>query len=105
MLKSMVSRRDQIETIVSRLSLLRAARGATQRGEILGRCGICGEPIFKRFKHPHSFSVSIDHKVPLARGGTNALSNLQLAHLACNSRKRDSLPGEMPLAQALRRRF
>jgi 5-methylcytosine-specific restriction endonuclease McrA len=101
----MVTRRDQIKANISRQSLLRTAMdGARQSSEILGQCGICGQPIFKRFKHPHSFSASIDHKVPLARGGTNALSNLQLAHLGCNTRKQDSLPGESPLARALRRR-
>lgn len=99
-------RRDQIKANISRESLLRAALDHARRSdETLGCCGICGEPIFKRFKHPHSFSASIDHKVPIARGGTNALSNLQLAHLGCNSRKRDSLPGDSPLRQALRRRI
>lgn len=73
--------------------------------DVLGTCGICGQPIFARFKHPHSFSLSVDHIVPLARGGSDALANKQLAHLGCNSRKRDSLPGESPLAQALRRRI
>lgn len=83
-------------------SLLRAALERAQQAETLGRCGICGEPIYKRFKHPHRLSMSVDHKVPLARGGTDVLSNLQLAHLGCNSRKQDRLPGELPLAQALR---
>jgi 5-methylcytosine-specific restriction endonuclease McrA len=102
----MLSRREQIKANLRRQSRLRAALDQiAQADATLGPCGICGQPIFKRFKHPHSFSASIDHKVPLARGGTNALSNLQLAHLGCNSRKRDSLPGESPLAQALRRRL
>lgn len=99
----MVTRKAQIKANVTRQSRLRAALGqVAQADATLGPCGICGQPIFKRFKHPHSFSASIDHKVPLARGGTNALSNLQLAHLGCNSRKQDRLPGEFSLAQALR---
>jgi 5-methylcytosine-specific restriction endonuclease McrA len=82
--------------------LIRSGRPAPQ---IIGTCGICGEPIFRCFKHPHSFSLSVDHILPLARGGSDALTNKQLAHLGCNSRKRDSLPGELPAARALRRRF
>lgn len=73
--------------------------------DIVGACGICGQSIFASFKHPHPASVSVDHIVPLARGGSDALSNKQLAHLGCNSRKRDSLPGDSPLVQALRRRI
>ena len=30
---------------------------------------------------------SIDHKVPLSRGGTNAYSNLAIAHRSCNCKK------------------
>lgn len=44
----------------------RALRGA--------RCWICGQ----------LGSDSVDHRVPLALGGTNAASNLEPAHLDCN---------------------
>lgn len=45
-----------------------------------GICGICREPVpFERF--------SIDHIVPLSRGGAHSMVNLQLAHLSCNARK------------------
>lgn len=33
-------------------------------------------------------ATSVDHIVPLARGGTNAITNLQPACGACNSSKR-----------------
>lgn len=47
-------------------------------------CGICGMPI--------EFSeCTLDHKIPLSKGGTNKLSNLQLAHLLCNQYKADSI--------------
>lgn len=31
--------------------------------------------------------LTVDHKIPLARGGTNDLENLQLLCWSCNSRK------------------
>lgn len=92
------------ETLLAALESISTERPMPPASDIIGACGICGQPIFARFKHPHSYSVSVDHIRPLARGGSDALSNKQLAHLGCNSRKRDSLPGESPLAQALRRR-
>lgn len=44
-------------------------------------CGICGKPI------AHG-DAEIDHIIPVARGGTHDLSNLQLAHRSCNRSKR-----------------
>ena len=46
-----------------------------------GRCGICGKFV------PYDEAV-IDHIVPLAKGGTNAMENLQCAHSWCNYVKR-----------------
>ena len=49
-----------------------------------GRCGICGEFVpFDEF--------TIDHVIPLSKGGTNALKNLQCACKICNALKQDSL--------------
>jgi 5-methylcytosine-specific restriction endonuclease McrA len=45
-----------------------------------GRCAICGQRLGK--------STHIDHIVPLALGGSNARSNLQLTHPDCNLAKR-----------------
>jgi 5-methylcytosine-specific restriction endonuclease McrA len=46
------------------------------------KCGICSKPIFFK-KH----NVTIDHIVPISKGGGNILSNLQLAHYECNQAK------------------
>ena len=51
-------------------------------------CAICGKPVDKTIKPPHPLSASIDHIIPIAKGGHPAdLSNLQLAHRACNRQK------------------
>jgi DNA-directed RNA polymerase subunit M/transcription elongation factor TFIIS len=64
------------------------------------RCGICGAKIPRSLAHPHPMSVSLDHKVPLSKGGAHTRSNCQAAHLRCNLRKRDAvapLGGQIPL--------
>lgn len=50
-------------------------------------CAYCG----LRFKLRR---LTIDHVVPLSRGGTNALTNLVLACGPCNQSKADKLLGE-----------
>ena len=56
-------------------------------------CGICGKPVDKTLKYPHPLSPTIDHIIPVIRGGhPSDLDNLQLAHFACNRAKSDSLP-------------
>lgn len=52
-------------------------------------CQLCHEPIDRAIAWPHPKSPSIDHIIPLSRGGAHALSNVQSAHLGCNSSKRD----------------
>lgn len=51
-------------------------------------CGICGRPVDKELKYPHPMSASVDHIIPLEKGGhPSDLANLQLAHLYCNRQK------------------
>lgn len=50
-------------------------------------CGICGDEVEPSLKHPDPLSRSLDHIVPLARGGLHSYSNTQLAHLGCNVSK------------------
>lgn len=52
-----------------------------------GRCGICGLDLDPNLRFPDRLSKSIDHIVPLARGGTHTQDNVQWAHLGCNSAK------------------
>jgi predicted nucleic acid-binding Zn ribbon protein len=59
-----------------------------------GRCGICHQPVRAK-KGP--MRPSIDHIVPLSRGGTHELSNVQLAHYRCNLQKWNGGDGEQLL--------
>lgn len=52
-----------------------------------GFCALCDESMDRDLRFPHPESKSIDHIVPVARGGTHEQSNLQWAHLNCNQVK------------------
>lgn len=55
-------------------------------------CGICGRPVDKSLKWPHPLSATVDHIIPIEKGGhPSAIENLQLAHFACNRQKSDKL--------------
>lgn len=50
-------------------------------------CGLCGSPVDQALTYPHPDSPSLDHVVPLSRGGLHVESNVQISHLTCNVRK------------------
>jgi 5-methylcytosine-specific restriction endonuclease McrA len=50
-------------------------------------CGICGELIDKDARFPLPMSPSVDHIVPLTKGGAHLYANVQAAHLRCNIAK------------------
>lgn len=52
-------------------------------------CGICYTLVDAENKWPHPMSASLDHVVPLIKGGAHTLDNVQLAHLRCNTSKGD----------------
>jgi hypothetical protein len=58
------------------------------------RCGICRERIDRRHTYPHPRCASVDHIVPLAKGGDDTRRNVQAAHLDCNLRKRHKGTGD-----------
>lgn len=51
------------------------------------RCGICMKPVSASLRWPNPKSASLDHIVPISRGGHHVRANVQLSHLGCNSRK------------------
>jgi endogenous inhibitor of DNA gyrase (YacG/DUF329 family) len=60
-------------------------------------CQICHKKINLKYKFPHPLSATIDHIIPLAKGGTHEPKNCQTAHMICNSNKRDLLQGQLLL--------
>lgn len=55
-------------------------------------CRICGMAVLRTARVPAPYAPTLDHIIPLARGGSHEPSNVQCAHFICNSRKADSLP-------------
>ena len=53
-----------------------------------GKCAICGRKI-------DFADMTVDHKIPLSKGGTNDFDNLQAACLRCNAMKNSMTMKEM----------
>ena len=71
-------------------------------GEVVARdgwrCHLCGHPVDPDAVAPNPGAATVDHLLPLRRGGGDDEENVRLAHLVCNSFKRDRLPGTIPRA-------
>jgi len=60
-------------------------------------CGICGRKINRRLKRRNPLSKSIDHIIPLSKGGSDSPINVQAAHLRCNMLKQAQSGGQLRL--------
>lgn len=58
-------------------------------------CQLCGIEVPKDAAPRSPMSASLDHRMPLSRGGAHSLANCQLAHLVCNLRKSNKLPATL----------
>lgn len=55
-------------------------------------CALCGKPVDFSLKAPHPMSATVDHIIPVSKGGhPSDIDNLQLAHRCCNRQKSDKL--------------
>lgn len=54
-------------------------------------CWLCHRPVDIAARWNAAVAPTADHVIPLARGGSDDLGNLRLAHRSCNSRRRDRL--------------
>lgn len=84
----------------------RALKAGTSNGEPVrlaeiqerdgNRCHLCRKKVSNK-AWPHPLSPSLDHVVPLSRGGAHEPSNVRLAHLGCNVSKGNGGGGEQLL--------
>lgn len=58
------------------------------------RCQICGKRLAMKQDVPHPKAPTIDHIIPISRGGTHEPANVQAAHFGCNSAKGNCGGGE-----------
>lgn len=54
-------------------------------------CAICGLPVPVNERHPARLSASLDHKIPLSKGGNHSFDNVACTHLLCNVSKNASI--------------
>lgn len=58
-------------------------------------CYLCNEVIDMALPRTSKMGATIDHVVPLSRGGLDELDNLKLAHWSCNRAKSNKLVEEL----------
>lgn len=52
-------------------------------------CQLCDQPVDRELSYPDPMSVSLDHVVPMSKGGPHTPGNTQCSHLRCNMSKGD----------------
>lgn len=50
-------------------------------------CMLCGSPTNLTARVPHPRSATLDHVIPMSKGGAHLYSNVQIAHFICNSKR------------------
>lgn len=56
------------------------------------KCGLCTQPISRDAQYPDPMMPSLDHIIPMSKGGSHTHANVQAAHHRCNTLKRDTMP-------------
>lgn len=56
-------------------------------------CYVCKNPINPRLRLPNYMAATVEHIVPLCKGGTHTWDNVAPAHAKCNFDKGDLLIG------------
>jgi 5-methylcytosine-specific restriction endonuclease McrA len=76
-------------------------RGAAVRGERVTHeqiaerdsytCYLCGDAVDMTISRTSRWGATLDHVIPVSKGGTDSEDNLKLAHWICNNRKNDKV--------------
>lgn len=86
-----IHQRNRKHLHARRARLLAATVEAFDPYEVFDRdgwiCQICGGEIDPAARRPDQLCVSLDHIIPLSRGGEHSRANTQAAHLICNVKK------------------
>lgn len=64
------------------------------------RCHICGDSVDMSLPRTSKLGATLDHVVPVSRGGVDSLENLKLAHWICNVRKSNKMGDELVASEA-----
>lgn len=54
-------------------------------------CHLCKEPINRYLRGDNWMRVTLDHVIPLCKGGSHTYDNVAAAHWICNMQKGDRL--------------
>jgi 5-methylcytosine-specific restriction endonuclease McrA len=73
----------------------KAAKIAQLRARDGDVCHLCRGHLDFRAAEDDPWMPTLDHVVPVSQGGTNALSNLRLAHRCCNSERGNTSLGKL----------
>jgi hypothetical protein len=89
--------RYRIKTVKRQSLLQKPSRlAADEVVRVYGKnCAICNEPIDLALKRTSSRGLTVDHWIPLSKGGSDDIINLRPAHWSCNRKKSNKLPEEV----------
>jgi len=60
------------------------------------KCQLCGKAVNPKLSFPNPACASLDHVIPLSRGGSHKTTNVQLAHLRCNTSRGNKVENLSP---------
>lgn len=67
------------------------------------KCQLCGKAVNPKLSFPNPACASLDHVIPLSRGGSHKTTNVQLAHLRCNTARGNKVPNLSPRPPLVRK--
>jgi 5-methylcytosine-specific restriction endonuclease McrA len=88
--------RYRIKTVKRQSKTTKPSRLAADQvlREYGSKCHICKEEIDLSLPRTSRMGLTVDHLMPLSKGGSDELDNLRPAHWICNNRKSDKIDAE-----------